>query len=98
VQLEHLTFIIYHLNTGSGVQSLVSNNSSSNCCPLRTVINSVPQIGQGTNSFSPTKSNSNFSLHPGQENVVDSLVISIVCSPETMLEFVTIKKCVYILY
>ena len=35
-------------------------------------MNSFPQTGHSTNSYSPTGSNSKASLHPGQQKVIES--------------------------
>ena len=50
---------------------------SSNACPFRIVMNSIPQSGQGTNWYSPAWSNLKVSLHLGHVKVVEPLIFCI---------------------
>lgn len=74
-------FQVFHLNSFSTDETISSwrsefpgsrsKGSSSNIWFFRTVINEIPQIGQGTYWNSPTRSNWNICLHLGHVKVTE---------------------------
>lgn len=64
--------------------------SSFSLLPILTVTWSVPQTGQGTNSFFPIASNSKRALHCGQMNSIDAVHMFCIVLPPDCLD--TIKR------
>lgn len=65
---------------------------------FRMVMKLLPQIGQKTNWYSSTGSNSKASLHPGHVKIIELLIFCIVPLPILCLNFLKLKKYLGRLY
>ncbi len=74
---------MFHLQicTCRSVVELTVNASSCSLRPFRTVMKSVPHMGQGTSSYAPTASNSKVSLHPAQVKIMGFIVVFMLFTP-----------------